>query len=240
MAKTDIWMPIFIGDYLKDTRHLTTEEHGAYYLILLELWNKEGFLPIDTIHRIALKPRDKFAEIWKNISGFFTEKDGIISQKRLLKELKLSKKKRKACKNNGLKGGRPITKGLTPRLCLANQKGNPRETSSPSPSQVNTIAPKKVREPNILWDAVCSLWGFKPVTKSELSRIGKLSRDFKLKEATPELILLKGKAYKAKWPDVECSPEALLKHWDRLDINIKTNCSIDMGVATGEYYEPAK
>ena len=104
----------------------------------------------------------------------------------------------------------------------------------------DTIAPKKVREPNILWDAICSLWGFKPVTKSELSRIGKLSRDFKLKEATPELILLKGKAYKAKWPDVECSPEALLKHWDRLDINIKTNCSIDMGVATGEYYEPAK
>lgn len=130
--KTDIWMPIYIGDYLKDTRHLNTEEHGAYFLILIELWNKNGKTKKIILPRIALKTdKEFFDNIWPQIEEFFlVEESGLVTQKRLSLELKSSIKRRKAAKNNGKKGGRPKTQTKPRGL----PEANPGETSSSSSS----------------------------------------------------------------------------------------------------------
>jgi len=82
--------------------------------------------------------------------------------------------------------------------------------------KVNICSQKPARPRNVLWDKVCNLWGLNPVTPNEVSLMGKICRDLKLKEATPELIESKKKIYQTKFPEWACTPSAVVKNWDLL------------------------
>lgn len=88
-GKTDVWMPLFIGDYLASTQHLDTREHGAYLLLLMACWRNNGSLPDDNKRLAAIvkaTPRE-WNGLRATLAEFFTI-DGVSwSQKRLSGEL---------------------------------------------------------------------------------------------------------------------------------------------------------
>ena len=79
------WMPLYVGDYLRDTRRLSTLEHGAYMLLIMDYWTNSG-LPDDDrrLARIAGLSIDEWSQIRPAIAELF--QDGW-KHKRIDKEL---------------------------------------------------------------------------------------------------------------------------------------------------------
>ena len=110
MSKTDTWFPLYIADYLADTMVLTTIEHGAYLLLLMQYWRK-GPLPNDDKELAAITKVDRAlweSEVGPAVRKFFTlECDGLLHQKRVDAEKKkaadLSEKRRVAAGNRNHK-----------------------------------------------------------------------------------------------------------------------------------------
>ncbi len=166
MAKTDIWMPVYIGDYLRDTEELSSEEHGVYLLLLMHYWQKKGEIGCD-IDRLARVARTNEETARFILGYFFTIVDGNYKNKRADQEIQNADNRRESARENGQKGGRPsknnpqITGGLTGGFDLANRAGNPQKSSSSSPSYKEnnskeqfdifwTQYPKKVSKPQAM------------------------------------------------------------------------------------------
>jgi uncharacterized protein YdaU (DUF1376 family) len=91
-------LPFWTDAYLADTRHLTTLEHGAYFLLMMEAWRRPTCsLPDDDrmLARLAGLSLDEWEEV-KIVVMSFWKLDGRSkswSQKRLSKERGFVKKK---------------------------------------------------------------------------------------------------------------------------------------------------
>jgi len=136
-------MPLWTDAYLADTRHLSTQEHGAYLLLLMVAWRRPDCnLPDDDklLARFAgLGPRQ-----WKNVKDavmeFWTLEDGCWTQKRLLKERSFVVNRSKINSANANK--RDYTKSRkTKKTKNANASVEECETDAPTP--IPTPTPKK-------------------------------------------------------------------------------------------------
>ena len=78
------WMPLFWGDFLANTMHLSAQEAGAYLFLIAHAWEHEGEIPGDRIRlaRIAHVRPDQWSKVWRALQDFFEIKAGGPSNDR--------------------------------------------------------------------------------------------------------------------------------------------------------------
>lgn len=127
-------MQLYVADYLGDTRHLTTEQHGAYLLLLMTMWRSDGRLPNDDkkLARITGTTPSRWAKIAPEVMEFFTIDGAEITNPRLSKELEKAQEKSIKRAVSGIKGAR--AKALKNKATdQANASGLLKHSSEPEP-----------------------------------------------------------------------------------------------------------
>jgi uncharacterized protein YdaU (DUF1376 family) len=91
--KHDTWMPLYVGDYLKATMGLNTEQHGAYLLLIMAAWQEGGALPNDSTQLAAYArlTADKWASHEPILSRYFAVTADRWTHERVQEELARAK-----------------------------------------------------------------------------------------------------------------------------------------------------
>jgi uncharacterized protein YdaU (DUF1376 family) len=96
------YMQFYPGDFISDTMHLSATEIGQYMLILCAMWKAGGYVPDNPgkLRRIAR------GNVSPEVLALLTERNGALTQKRLMLELDRAQKKCEARRLAGEAGNR--------------------------------------------------------------------------------------------------------------------------------------
>lgn len=172
------WMPLYVADYLADTTRLTTEQHGAYMLLIMDYW-RNGALPDDDI---ALSNITRLTiQAWKKhrstLERMFQIRDGFWHHKRVERELqeaeeasnKYVERAKKAASKRWDKDIKNDASSNATSIPISNTKEMLEQCPSPSPSpskkedRLERIATSNTRADQkndfqIIYDAGCEIF----------------------------------------------------------------------------------
>lgn len=124
-------LPISISAYITDTQHLSLEQHGAYLLILMALRRGGGWIADDDakIARVCKVTVARWRRIAPDLRALLISETGRLSQKRVLKDVKIALEISEKNRASGKAGG--IAKSLKtkdPTLATATVSLGDRQT----------------------------------------------------------------------------------------------------------------
>jgi uncharacterized protein YdaU (DUF1376 family) len=146
------YMPLYVGDYLADTGHLSTEQHGAYMLIIMHLWQTGKPIPEHHLPMIT-----RMGDYWNNARDSIAvlcdiSDDKKWTQKRVISELKEYEKKIDLRVKAGKASGKARCKGTQVEHVLQSccdsvrtkreQKGNIQIQIQNQTSEADDISPQ--------------------------------------------------------------------------------------------------
>ena len=155
---------LYIGDYQRDTAHLSVTEHGAYLLMLQHYYATEKPLPVGkALHRM-LRAQDKAEReaIDVIVVQFWRETpDGLVNN-RGTKEIGKAEHQRTVNREVGMRGGRPkrtehITESVSESVSESEPINNPPQTPD-TRHQTNTTPKPPAAAP----DGFAEFWAAYP------------------------------------------------------------------------------
>jgi len=140
------YMPLWIGDYLRDTQHLTTEQHGAYLLLIMYCW-QHGALPPDDASRAQIARLFQISR-WKKIKPAveaFFEPDG--THRRVTKERARVDHLNTVRSMAGYKGG--VRSGISRAKQTGSKSRGPPEAKQQANTQANNQATSQQKRSSV-------------------------------------------------------------------------------------------
>lgn len=99
------YIQFYPADYLADTVHLTTEEHGAYLLIMLNYYQTGKPVKISRLAGISRLTNERWTSVERALSEFFHEEDGCWVHFRIEADLEATAEISKTNSRAGKKSG---------------------------------------------------------------------------------------------------------------------------------------
>lgn len=155
------WMPFYVADYLADTMHLSTVEHGAYLLLICHYW-KHGKLPSNAraLPQICKLSDVAWAEVEPTLSDLF-EQPGW-KHKRIDAELEKAEIKHSRRVEAGSRGGNARAKHAAPLKPLPSNAPSIAQASSSQPQSQEDIGARSAPAPPKRGTRLSADWTLSP------------------------------------------------------------------------------
>ena len=139
------YIPLYVADYLADTSHLSTVEHGAYLLLIMNYWQRGNGLPANDLQlsRIARLTPKEWSKVKPSLIQFFDEQNGTWTHNRVEHELgKVRDKSAKASNAGRISSQRKASKRSTSVEQTPNHTDTDTDTEEDKEKDKLTLIPK--------------------------------------------------------------------------------------------------
>ena len=166
--RPDVWFPLVVGDYLKDTSRLTTEQHGAYLLLLMDYWTA-GPPPDDDAALASITRMD--ARKWRAtrpvLLKFFRIEGGVWRNKRSDEERERWAEGKQRFAERAAAGGRAKAASSSRQAGKTGPNSLLKSCTSSSPTEVDALTGQST-----LCDEANEFLGPKEVRSAFVAKMG--------------------------------------------------------------------
>lgn len=134
------YLPLYTGDYLRDTQHLSCSEHGIYLKFLMHCWDQKGPIPLDERKQQGIcnaRSGDEIEAMRRVMGEFFIQMDDGWYNQRMQNEIERAENVSSSRSIAGKLGYQARAKHL-----LSKSQAS---ASSPSPTPIPIPIPRKTK-----------------------------------------------------------------------------------------------
>lgn len=148
------FMPLYTGDYMRDTQHLSLLEHGAYLKLLMYCWDQKGPAPQDERRLMGIcnaRSKEEISAVYAILEEFFVLMDDGWYNKRIADEVRkaeaVSSRRAESGRAGGLARAAKVSRDVRESLANAKQvlDNCQAPACTPTPTPTTTPTTKKTK-----------------------------------------------------------------------------------------------